>query len=88
MIMKIFIYKTVIIAFIAFILFEITIGYRITKYKNEIYQLTNKENINKILDKARKELKDGIEKDQYFSDEDRDLLSTFIKKITKELEQN
>tara|TARA_B100000963_G_C22451557_1_gene591380 strand:- start:544 stop:804 length:261 start_codon:yes stop_codon:yes gene_type:complete len=86
--MKIFIYKTVIIAFIAFILFEITIGYRITKYKNEIYQLTNKENINKILDKARKELKDGIEKDQYFSDEDRDLLSTFIKKITKELEQN
>ena len=86
--MKIFIYKTVVVAFITFILFEITIGYRITKYKNEIYQLTNKENINKILDKARKELKNGIEKDQYFSDEDRDLLSTFIKKITKELDQN
>tara|TARA_B100001057_G_scaffold56556_1_gene50115 strand:- start:1436 stop:1696 length:261 start_codon:yes stop_codon:yes gene_type:complete len=86
--MKLFIYKTVIVAFITFILFEVTIGYRITKYKNEIYQLANKENINKILDKARKELKDGIEKDQYFSNEDRDLLSTFIKKIAKELEQN
>lgn len=53
-----------------------------------IYQLTNKENINKILDKAREELKNGIKKDQYFSDEDRDLLSTFIKKITRELGQN
>lgn len=86
--MKIFIYKTVVVTFIAFILFEITIGYRITKYKNDIYQLTNKENINKILDKAREELKNGIKKDQYFSDEDRDLLSTFIKKITRELGQN
>ena len=84
--MKIFIYKTLIVAFISFVLFEITIGYRITKYKNEIYQLTKKENINKILDKAREELNNGIKKDQYFSNEDQKLLSTFIKKVIKELE--
>ena len=46
--MKIFIYKTLIVSFISFVLFEITIGYRITKYKNEIYQLTKKKILTKF----------------------------------------
>ena len=86
--MKLFIYKTAIVAFVAFVLFELTIGYRITKYKNEIYQLTNKENVNRVINKIRKEIRDGNEKDKYFNNDDRELLSIFINKIVNELKQN
>tara|TARA_X000000368_G_C23005240_1_gene700850 strand:- start:806 stop:1072 length:267 start_codon:yes stop_codon:yes gene_type:complete len=86
--MKIFLYKTAIIAIVFFILFEITIGYRITKYKNEVYNLFNKQNINQIVNKLKDEIRDANQKENYLSEEDRVLLSTFINKIKKELDTN
>jgi hypothetical protein len=86
--MKIFIYKTIIISIVSFLLFEITIGYRITKYRTEITSLTSKENLDGALFKIKKEIKSANKKENYFSEEDRILLSTFVNKIIKELKGN
>tara|TARA_B100001250_G_C19769216_1_gene776271 strand:+ start:534 stop:800 length:267 start_codon:yes stop_codon:yes gene_type:complete len=86
--MKIFLYKTAIISIVFFILFEITIGYRITNYKNEFYNLFSKQNINQIIDKLKDEIRAANQKENYLSEEDKILLSTFINKIKKELDTN
>ena len=86
--MKLFIYKTIIVAITCFILFEVTIGYKITKYKAEINSLINKENLHNFKTKIKREMKNANEKDNYLNEEDRKILSTFIKKIIKELNIN
>ena len=60
--MKLFIYKSLIIIFLVFILFEITIGYRITNFKAEIdrnsiinKQVTNSEKLIKNIKPEEKE---------------------------------
>ena len=83
--MKFFLYKTAIIFIVAFLLFEITIGYRITKYKAEIQNLVNKESLNTINSKIRSELRKANSKDQILNKDDKELLSTFINKIISEL---
>tara|TARA_B110000967_G_C18748916_1_gene491746 strand:- start:356 stop:616 length:261 start_codon:yes stop_codon:yes gene_type:complete len=86
--MKLFIYKTIIITFAFFLLFEITIGYRITKYRAEINNLINKETLHGFKSKIRNEIESANNKENYLNKEDRDLLSTFIKKTIKELNLN
>tara|TARA_B100000767_G_C19643543_1_gene483605 strand:+ start:512 stop:772 length:261 start_codon:yes stop_codon:yes gene_type:complete len=86
--MKLFIYKTIIIAITCFILFEVTIGYKITKYRAEINSLINKENLYNFKTKIKKEMESANKKDNYLNEDDRKVLSTFIKKIIKELEIN
>ncbi len=86
--MKLFIYKTIIIAITCFILFEVTIGYKITKYRAEINSLINKENLYNFKIKIKKEMESANKKDNYLNEDDRKVLSTFIKKIIKELEIN
>ena len=46
--MKLFIYKSLIIIFLVFILFEITIGYRITNFKAEIENILGKKKQGRI----------------------------------------
>lgn len=84
--MKIFIYKTAIVAIVTLIVFEITIGSKINSIKREISQISNEQNRDKIINKIRKEIGKANKKESYLSKEDRILLSTFIKKISKELD--
>ena len=84
--MKIFIYKTVIITFIFVIVFEILIGSRINNLKKQIYELSSQQNREQIIIKIKEEIKKANQKEKYLSEEDRILLSTFLKKIIRELE--
>lgn len=84
--MKTFIIKTVIGLFAAYILFEVTIGSRLDYFQNNIQALKSERTRIDIKDKIKKELKKGIEKENYFTDEERFLISSFIKKIVKELD--
>ncbi len=84
--MKIFIYKTVIVAVVTLILFEIIIGSKIKSIKREISQISSEQNREKIITKIREEISKANNKDSYLNEEDRKLLSTFLKKIGKELE--
>ena len=80
-IMKIFIYKTIIVLISAIIVFKVTIGQTIKSYENKINSIKSKDNRENILNK----IKDANNKDRIFSDEERILLSTFINKIRKEI---
>ena len=81
--MKLFIYKSLIIIFLVFILFEITIGYRITNFKAEIENILGKKNREELIIKLKDEIKEANSKENILDQEERELLSTFIKKIKK-----
>jgi len=84
--MRLFVYKTLFVFFCLFLLFNLTIGYQIRKIENSIQNLSSKEKIEGVKEKIRKEMKNGIDKDNIFSNEDRILIKKFLNKITEELE--
>ncbi len=51
--MKLFIFKTIFVSICFLILFQITIGSQIKKFKEEINYLKSQKNISLIKDKAR-----------------------------------
>ncbi len=83
--MKIFFYKTVLVAFVFFLAFKITIGSLINQTENKIRNLSSKENIELVKSKMRKEIQNAIEKEDYINDQDAILIKNFIKKIKSEL---
>ena len=70
------------------ILFQITIGSQIKEFKEEINYLKSQKNISLIKDKARKELRSAIKKENYLNPEDAKLINEFLNKIKKELENS
>ena len=54
---------------------------------NKILLLNKKENIESIKDKIRSELKQGLEKDQIFNEEDKLLIYKFYLKIKDEFKE-
>ena len=83
--MKIFIYKTLIISFLIFILFHLTIGYTIRSLETRFFNTFSKEKINYVKDKIREEIKNAVEKDNYINPEDAELINKFLKKLQKEI---
>ena len=84
--MKIFIYKTAIITIVFAITFEILIGSRINDFKKKINEITTKQNREKIMIKIKDEIQKANQKDNYFTEDEKVLFSTFLKKIFKELD--
>ena len=65
--MKIFIYKILVALFFLYIFFEITIGSRIDYFTNKINMLTDHQSRLDLKNKLKDEIKEGIEKDNYFT---------------------
>ena len=82
-------YLLKLIIFLAlFIFFELTIGKRLDRLDNVFNSINDTGQRVEFKEKIKKELKKGIEKEYYFDEEERYLLSTFIKKIIQELSLN
>jgi|TARA_B110000438_G_scaffold174670_1_gene166918 hypothetical protein len=86
--MKIFIYKTLFICVVFFLLFQFTIGAQIKKIEYQLNVLKSQENLFSIKEKIREELNNAILKDQYINKEDAILINKFIKKIREDLNNN
>ena len=86
--MRIFIYKSLFLIILIYILFQLTIGYTFKKIKAEIYNLKSKENIEFIKNKIRDEIDTAIKKDNFLDERDKKLINDFIKKIKKELQDH
>ena len=84
--MKIFFYKTMLVALVFFITFKLTIGSLINQTKCEIKNLTSKENVERLKSEVRKEMKKAIKKEDYIKDDDAVLIKKFLKKVKSELE--
>ena len=84
--MKIFIYKTLIMIFSVYVLFQLTIGQKIKNYETRLENiLYNKEKREQIIEKVKGEIKTANQKENLLTPEERVLLSDFINKIQKEL---
>ena len=83
--MKIFIYKLIVSLFFLYVFFELTIGSRLDYYKNTLNSFKDQQKRNEIKEKFKDEIKKAIEKENYLTDEERYLISNFIKKIQSEL---
>ena len=84
--MKIFFYKTILVAIVFFIAFKLTVGSLINQAENKIKNLTSKENVELFKNKIREEMLTAIEKENYIDDEDAILIKKFLKKVKSELE--
>ena len=83
--MKIFIYKTIFVLIGVYILYQFTIGTKISSYEQNLKNFTNDQGREQIRNKVREELKKAISKDQILKAEDKKLLKEFITKIQNEL---
>ena len=84
--MKIFLVKSVIVFFGIFFLFQATIGSQFKDFKDSLDTFSSKEKRDVLKEKIKDEMKKGIEKENYFEEGERILISKFLKKIFKELE--
>ena len=83
--MKLFIYKLIISLVFLYIFFEFTIGARLDYYKDSLNSLGDQQKRLIIKEKVKTELRKAIKKENYFTEEERILISGFIKKIQNEL---
>ena len=83
--MKLFIYKLIISLVFLYIFFEFTIGSRLDYYRDSLNSLGDHQKRLVIKEKVKSELRKAIEKENYFTEEERILISSFIKKIQEEL---
>ena len=83
--MRGFIYKTIIITFIFIIGFEFTIGKRIDPIVENIDKFTNEQGRKELVNKLRKEMRKGLEKEYMLKEEDRVLIYNFFNKLMSEI---
>ena len=86
--MKTFIYKSLFICLLFFIMFQLTFGYAIKSYKNQIMNNFSKDKIEFVKQKIREEIKMVNEKETILYPEDAELIGSFIRKILSEIEKS
>jgi len=83
--MREFIYKLIIIAVIFMIAFEFTIGKRIDPIVENLNRITDEQGRKELINKLRKEMKKGVDKEYMLKEEDRVLIYNFFNKLMKEI---
>ena len=84
--MRKFLIRTIIIIAAVFFLYQFTIGSEISNLKNTLTSYSDKGKREMIKEKLKDEMKKGIQKENYFDEEEKVLISKFLKKILKELD--
>ena len=84
--MKQFIYKTFIVVIAIVLIFEFTIGNKISQIYEKIDVVSTKEGRKDSVNKIRQEITRATKKERYLSKEDAKLINIFINKIKKELQ--
>jgi len=83
--MKSFFVKTVVVAVVFYILFEITIGSRLDKIENYFAAFKNKQERTKVKEKILIELEKANKKDQILNEREKKIISEFLQKIQNEI---
>ena len=83
--MRQFIYKVIIIIFIFIVGFEFTIGKRIDPMVQTLNKFNDEAGRKELINKLRKEMRNGINKEYILEEEDRILINQFIKKLSSEI---
>ena len=83
--MRGFIYKAIIITFIFIVGFEFTIGKRIDPIVENINAVNDEHGRKMLINKLRKEMRKGLEKEYMLKEEDRVLIYNFFNKLKSEI---
>ncbi len=83
--MKIFVYKTLFVAILIFIIFHATIGFTLRNYESKIINYFSKERIEFIKQKLIEEMNKGVDKDRILDEKDAVIINKLLLKIKKEL---
>ena len=86
--MKIFIYKSIIVFFLFIIAFHVTVNYKLRSYEKELKSFVSEENKEKYKNKIKDEMRKAIKKENYFTEEEKNLINGFLQKIKKELKDS
>ena len=84
--MRIYIYKLLVTLVLLYIFFELTIGSKINYFTNKINMFSDHQSRLVMKEKLKDELRKAVEKENYFTEEERILISDFINKIRNELD--
>tara|TARA_B110000259_G_C13838797_1_gene331787 strand:+ start:244 stop:507 length:264 start_codon:yes stop_codon:yes gene_type:complete len=85
--MKQFVYKSFIIVIAIVLVFEFTIGNKISQIYEKIDVVSTKEGRKNSVNKIREEVRRATKKERYLSKEDAKLINLFLIKIKKELQE-
>ena len=85
--MKQFIYKMVVAALAIILVFEFTIGKKISQFGGKVDAVSTKEGRKETVNKLREEIKKAVKKERYLSKEDAKLIGELITKIQKEINE-
>ena len=85
--MRQFIYKMVFIVLAIILVYEFTIGKKISQFGGKVDAISSKEGRKETVNKLREEIKKAVKKERYLSKEDAKLINEFILKIQKELNE-
>jgi hypothetical protein len=83
--MKLFFYKSILVLFLFLVGFHYSFNYFVKKIKSNIEENFSKEKIEIIKDKIKKEMNVAIDKDNFISKEDANLINRFLDKIKSDL---
>ena len=83
--MRKFIFKAIVITFIFIVGFEFTIGKRIDPIVENMNRFTDKQGRKELINKLRKEMKKGVEKEYMLEEDDRVLIYNFFNKLMSEI---
>ena len=83
--MRPFIYKVIIVTIIFIIGFEFTIGKRIDPLVKNLDKFSDSQGRKDLVQKLRKEMRKGLEKEYMLNTEDRVLLYNFFNKLRTEI---
>lgn len=86
--MKNFIYKSLIVVISVILIFEFTIGNKISQIYDKVDGISSKKGRAENIEKLREEIKKAIKKERYLSREDAFLLKQFFTKISKEISES
>ena len=85
--MRQFIYKMVVIVLAIILVYEFTIGKKISQFGGKVEAISSKEGRKETVNKLREEIKKAVKKERYLSKEDAKLINEFILKIQNELNE-
>ena len=84
--MRKFLIRTIIVIVAVFFLYQFTIGSEISNLRNTLVSFSDPGKREMIKEKLKDEMRKGIQKEKYFDDEEKVLISQFLKKILNELD--
>ena len=85
--MRQFIYKIIVVVLAIILVYEFTIGKKISQFGGKVDAITSKEGRKETVNKLREEIQKAVKKERYLSKEDAKLINQFILKIQKELNE-